>query len=435
MIHKIFFSVSLIFLFQPLFSQTVIRMEKINGVYQIPCKINGIEMKFILDTGASDVSISKTEANFLAKQGLITEDDIIGKQQYLLADGSIAEGTKIRIKEIQISDLFIRDISVTVIDNANAPLLFGQSAISKFGRFEIDGNILRIYPKEEKNIYEFLNIDLTKSIEDFGFSRSNLVNAKPVIGIPFEVLNISKNHELEELEFDKQSVVFDDTGNIFMVGLTKKFNNLNDEIKREESRKFYNLLYEKISNLYGTADNKMSGISKWDKKNFEININIQSDYEVGLFYMPKILIKNERLPELSKEQIDNTENEIKTLRSELAVSVNEAVSTRFDNLNASAHTKNSILIFSFNYKIEEENIIIDEFVDFISYAVLDYILNSENAYNALQLFLGIQFDFNITNPDNKKLKINRFLSKEDYHQLKYPLNEERFMKRLKKYNG
>jgi len=43
-------------------------MEKVNGVYTIPCKVNGIDMRFILDTGASNVTISLTEAKFLIKQ-------------------------------------------------------------------------------------------------------------------------------------------------------------------------------------------------------------------------------------------------------------------------------------------------------------------------------------------------------------------------------
>ena len=45
-------------------------MKKINGVYQIPCKVNGIPMNFIFDTGATDVTISLVEAKFLIKQGL-----------------------------------------------------------------------------------------------------------------------------------------------------------------------------------------------------------------------------------------------------------------------------------------------------------------------------------------------------------------------------
>ena len=41
-----------------------IRMDKLySGVYEVPCDINGLPLKFILDTGASTVSISSVEAS------------------------------------------------------------------------------------------------------------------------------------------------------------------------------------------------------------------------------------------------------------------------------------------------------------------------------------------------------------------------------------
>lgn len=43
------------------FSQTIVNIEETGGVYQIPCEVNGLNLKFIFDTGASDVSISKTK--------------------------------------------------------------------------------------------------------------------------------------------------------------------------------------------------------------------------------------------------------------------------------------------------------------------------------------------------------------------------------------
>jgi len=43
-------------------AQLVIKMKKINGVYTVPCKVNGRPLSFIFDTGASDVSLSLEEA-------------------------------------------------------------------------------------------------------------------------------------------------------------------------------------------------------------------------------------------------------------------------------------------------------------------------------------------------------------------------------------
>jgi aspartyl protease family protein len=115
-------------------------MRKASGVYYVPCKINGTEMEFIFDTGASDITMSLTEALFLYKQGKLTNEDIIGKQQYQIADGSIREGAVIVLRQVQIGNCELHDVQASIIDNAAAPLLLGQSALAKFGKISIDYN-------------------------------------------------------------------------------------------------------------------------------------------------------------------------------------------------------------------------------------------------------------------------------------------------------
>lgn len=115
-------------------------MEKINGVYQIPVDVNGIRMFFIFDTGASTISISETEANFLMKQGKLTEADIKGTANYIDANGDISEGTVIVLKTVQIGDRILTNIDASVVHNLNAPLLFGQFAFQKFGKISIDND-------------------------------------------------------------------------------------------------------------------------------------------------------------------------------------------------------------------------------------------------------------------------------------------------------
>jgi aspartyl protease family protein len=116
----------------------VIKMRNENGVYYVPCKINGVEMQFIFDTGASDITISATEAMFLYKQGKLSEDDFIGTQQYQIADGSIHEGMIVKLKSVEIGNGKLYDVRASIVDNMEAPLLLGQSALSKFGKISID---------------------------------------------------------------------------------------------------------------------------------------------------------------------------------------------------------------------------------------------------------------------------------------------------------
>lgn len=120
--------------------KSIVKMNKKNGVYHVPCKINGSEMEFIFDTGASDITMSMTEAMFLHKQGKLKNEDIIGKQQYQIADGSIHEGTIVVLRKVEIGNWELKNVKASVVDNRDAPLLLGQSALAAFGKISIDYN-------------------------------------------------------------------------------------------------------------------------------------------------------------------------------------------------------------------------------------------------------------------------------------------------------
>lgn len=120
--------------------KTVIKMEKKDGVYMIPVDINGVEMFFIFDTGAGLISISVTEASFLYKQGKLKDQDFLGTANFIDANGDISEGTIIMLKTVKIGDRTLNNIEASVVHNLVAPLLFGQSALEKFGKISIDYN-------------------------------------------------------------------------------------------------------------------------------------------------------------------------------------------------------------------------------------------------------------------------------------------------------
>lgn len=131
--------------------EVVVPMERQeNGLYLIPCKVNGVPMKFIFDTGASSVNISMTEALFLLKNGQIQEDDIKGTSRAQIANGEIVENTRILLRKIEVGGIEINDVDATVSHNLNAPLLLGQSAISKLGTIQLEGTNLII--KDAKGI-------------------------------------------------------------------------------------------------------------------------------------------------------------------------------------------------------------------------------------------------------------------------------------------
>lgn len=119
-------------------SRNVLQMEIQDGVRYVWIEINGIKLKFIFDTGASNICISSAEAAVLFRQGLLKEEDVIGTQSFQDATGRISQGTKIKLREVKIGEIVLENIEATVIDNVNAPLLLGQSVLERFGSIEID---------------------------------------------------------------------------------------------------------------------------------------------------------------------------------------------------------------------------------------------------------------------------------------------------------
>lgn len=127
----------------PAKDKTIVHMQREDGVLKIPAEINGVSLYFIFDTGASLISISSTEADNLYNQGKLQNSDFIGKGQFSDANGDISEGTIINLSSVKIGDRILHDVQACVVQNQNAPLLFGQSALQKFGKVSID------YEKDE----------------------------------------------------------------------------------------------------------------------------------------------------------------------------------------------------------------------------------------------------------------------------------------------
>jgi aspartyl protease family protein len=117
--------------------QSITMIEK-NGVRYIPVKINGQELDFVFDTGASSICISTLEAALLYKKGVFSESDIIDYERFITASGAISVGAKIILKTVQIGDKTLSNVEATIIENPRAECLLGQSVLSRFGKYTID---------------------------------------------------------------------------------------------------------------------------------------------------------------------------------------------------------------------------------------------------------------------------------------------------------
>ena len=125
---------------------TEIPFTREDGICKVKCQINGLPLHFVFDTGASDVTLSMVEANFMMKNGYLSKNDIIGNQRYLDANGDVNVGTVINIRNVNFGGLSLNNIRASVVRNQKAPLLLGQSVLERLGRIEIDnmGKVIRV---------------------------------------------------------------------------------------------------------------------------------------------------------------------------------------------------------------------------------------------------------------------------------------------------
>jgi clan AA aspartic protease (TIGR02281 family) len=202
---KQFVYILLVLLFQTniLKGQAIIVMKKENGIYTMPCKVNGLPLKLIFDTGASNVSISLTEANFMIKNDFIDSDEIKGTQYFQIASGELQEGTEIILREIQLGDITLKNVPASVVHELDAPLLLGQSALNKFNKilFDYSNNTLTLF----QNDFEYQTYKYIPRFEDS--LNSNLLDEK-IYSLPdkdIQILSIKtktlpdKTRSIEEI--------------------------------------------------------------------------------------------------------------------------------------------------------------------------------------------------------------------------------------------
>lgn len=119
--------------------QTVeVPMTKESGVFKVKCSINGLPLHFVFDTGAANVTISAVEAAFMYKNNYLSDKDFMGSSSFLTASGDIIEGSVVNLRNVNFGGLDMNNVKATVVKTQNAPILLGQSVLSRLGKVEID---------------------------------------------------------------------------------------------------------------------------------------------------------------------------------------------------------------------------------------------------------------------------------------------------------
>ena len=118
----------------------VIYLTSNMGQKYISSRINGISTTFMLDTGASDILLSKVYISQHVHSGYLNRsNNYVGRNSYYTADGSIVIADLWKIPSIKIGSVTIYNVIVAAVDGVeDSVFLFGMSALEKMGKTTID---------------------------------------------------------------------------------------------------------------------------------------------------------------------------------------------------------------------------------------------------------------------------------------------------------
>ena len=108
------------------------------GAFKVPVTINGqLTLKFVVDSGAADVSIPADVVATLLRTETITDADFLDKQTYQLADGSTVPSQRFVIRTLKVGDKTLENV-VGSIAPVTGSLLLGQSFLKRFKSWSMD---------------------------------------------------------------------------------------------------------------------------------------------------------------------------------------------------------------------------------------------------------------------------------------------------------
>ena len=130
---------------------TAVQMVSDGGTFKVPVTINGqLTLNFIVDSGASDVSVPADVFMTLVRTGTITDADFLDKQTYKMADGSSVPSQRFVIRSLKVGDKTLENIVGSIAPVAGG-LLLGQSFLRRFDTWSIDNHLQALILRSSAN--------------------------------------------------------------------------------------------------------------------------------------------------------------------------------------------------------------------------------------------------------------------------------------------
>lgn len=118
-----------------------IKLEIKDNMMYIRPKVNGIEMRFLLDTGCHDIHLTPIEVLFMEHQGIFDSKKVIGTEKCIYADGQEHECAVYILNSVELGGIKIDSVKFTTDPNGGSSddtPLFGQKVLNRFGDIMIN---------------------------------------------------------------------------------------------------------------------------------------------------------------------------------------------------------------------------------------------------------------------------------------------------------
>lgn len=109
------------------------------GHFVVDGEVNDKSVRFLVDTGASDIAISEDVAERIG----IDTRRLNFNRPYQTANG-VTMGATVRLQKVSIGDITIYDVGASVMQNGGDVSLLGMSFLGRLDGYEVSGNRLTL---------------------------------------------------------------------------------------------------------------------------------------------------------------------------------------------------------------------------------------------------------------------------------------------------
>ena len=112
-----------------------------DGHFHMEAEVNGTLLNFMIDTGASDIVLSRHDATAVG----FDVATLNYSRHFSTANGMVS-GASVRIKTLDVGEMTFHDVPASVNNAEMDTSLLGMAFLKQFSRYNVDGNRLTLTP-------------------------------------------------------------------------------------------------------------------------------------------------------------------------------------------------------------------------------------------------------------------------------------------------